>query len=288
MTRRKTKEELNDQLRSQGRAILLVGDYTAALTKSLFECDVGHRVMMRPNDILNGHNCAICAGHHKTRETFNDQLNKLGRTERMVGEYLGAKIKTTFVCENGHEWPSKPNNILTGRSCPICADTSLTKDQINQRLIDEDRHIELIGVYKNNYTPTTFRCSEGHEWQTNAGTLLSNKSECPTCAIYGFSPLKPAHIYVIAYRDFIKYGVTNKIEQRLEQHRLWGEFNIIVKRACETGAIALRWENHVKTTIGGNYVSREIMGNGFTETLPRSKLNEVIETTKRLDWSSSF
>jgi hypothetical protein len=217
MSRRKTKEELNTQLEEQGRSLRLIGEYTAALKKALFRCDDGHECMMRPNDILNGHGCAMCAGHHKTREQFNETLIKNGRTERMIGEYLGTLTKTLFRCEEGHEWMVRPNDIDNDRGCPLCAQ-------------------------------------------------------------FGFDTSSSAHTYILLFDDFIKYGITNDLKRRLREHRRNGNFTLIETRYYESGYDALEWEREVRRTHGGNYISKERCPDGFTETLPTEKLNELVQT----------
>lgn len=56
-----------------------------------------------------------------------------------------------------------------------------TKESINERI--KHRNIELIGEYKDSRSKSTFRCANGHEWDTMASHVISPKSTtgCPQC-----------------------------------------------------------------------------------------------------------
>jgi hypothetical protein len=277
MSRKKTKEQVNQQLEDQGRYVRLKGDYHSALTKTVFVCEQGHEWLVRPNDVLNGHGCPECAGlNRSTQEKVNTQLATNGRTIRMVGEYISALTKSTFRCAEEHEWEATPNAILRGRGCPTCYDNTLTAVIVNERLINQGRTIKLIGDYVNNYEHTTFTCGEGHTWLAATGLVL-NGSGCPSCAQYGYSQSKPGYMYVIRYDDYIKYGITNNLESRLSSHRKWGEFTIVHSSRVEDGRVPYRLERMIKKTLGGNFVSRDIMENGFTETLSLERLPELMK-----------
>ena len=55
----------------------------------------------------------------------------------------------------------------------------LTKEVVNERL--KDRGIELIGEYITSKTPSVFRCSYNHEWETKPSHVLQGKG-CPHCS----------------------------------------------------------------------------------------------------------
>jgi hypothetical protein len=59
----------------------------------------------------------------------------------------------------------------------------LTKEEINQKLINDSRGIELIGEYKNSQTKTLFKCKNDHEWLSRPTSIISaQKNGCPHCA----------------------------------------------------------------------------------------------------------
>jgi len=281
MTKKLTREDINERLASRG--ITLLSEYENAHTKALFRCAVGHERLVKPCDVLHKSNykCAVCSQRVSSKEEVNRQLADAKRTVRLIGEYKGALTKTLFRCECGHEWQSKPNLVLGSGNCPVCADRSWNSEFINATLQDQGRDIEMIGEYVNSIIPTTFKCSLNHRWNTSAGNILYKiTSGCPTCANYGFKPSKPAYVYVIKYPTFIKYGIANNLEQRLEQHRRWGNYEVMHTRLYDTGTQAKTIEQQVKKKFGGSYVGIEIMGNGWTETLAPEQLNALLETVR--------
>jgi hypothetical protein len=60
----------------------------------------------------------------------------------------------------------------------------ITKEDINNWLLQDGKGITLVGEYVNSKTPTTFECSHGHQWSTPFGNINRTKrgSECPICS----------------------------------------------------------------------------------------------------------
>jgi len=164
--------------------------------------------------------------------------------------------------------------------CPHCA--VWTREEINVKMLDEGRDVEMIDECVSLHTRSTFRCSLGHEWRTAPNNVISG-TNCPSCARYGFDVNKSAHSYILLFDDFIKYGITNNLKTRLAQHRTAGNFTLIESKRYDTGREALDWELNIKRTHGGNYVSRDQLPNGFTETLHPDKLDLIISSSKTLD-----
>jgi hypothetical protein len=120
---RATREKMTEWLASDGRGIIMVGDYVTNKTKSLFMCHLGHTWETRPNDIKTGHGCPRCSGKHvPTVEEFNEFLLINDRKITLVGDYKGNGKKTLFECYNPNHprWESTPNNIKNGNGCPCC------------------------------------------------------------------------------------------------------------------------------------------------------------------------
>jgi Zn finger protein HypA/HybF involved in hydrogenase expression len=115
-----------------------------------------------------------------TARIINERLANFGRGIRMVGEYAGIRIKTTFVCAEGHEWEAIPHNVSNGSGCPHCSgNVRLTTDLVNERLAD--RGIRLVGECGGANTRVLFACTDGHEWVTTPGAVVFG-SGCPHCS----------------------------------------------------------------------------------------------------------
>jgi hypothetical protein len=207
-----------------------------------------------------------------TKEVVNSRLES--RNIKLIGDYINSGTKTTFQCENEHQWKATASNVLSGTRCPICTDVRLTKNIINERLIG--REIEMIGEYYGAHSKSTFRCKNNHEWSARTNSVVNMNNGCPECASNIFDKNKPTYAYILKFDDFVKYGITNDLDTRLKAHKINGSYELSTSRLFEKGIYAREWEITVKSTLGGNYCSREQFDNGYTETLSLDSLNNVI------------
>jgi glutaredoxin len=278
-----TKEIVNERLSSDGRGIQLIGEYQNASTKTLFQCSREHQWKTTYRTIYNGRGCPVCAGKMAlSKEIVNERLMKAGHEIQLIGDYISTHTKTLFRCSKGHQWMTKYSTIYGGTGCPTCAGTGtmLSSKQVQQRLLNDGRGIELVGEYNGANKKNEFQCAHGHKWMTKYGNIYSGDG-CPSCAKSGFTGDKPAWRYVLVFKEskipFIKFGITNSLDQRMYTHRKHnGEFEIAWTHHDENGHDTLVWENQIKKTFGGRYVSKDECPDGFTETLPLSMLNEII------------
>lgn len=215
-----------------------------------------------------------------TTDQVNVRLSP--RNIELVGTYLGSQVKNKFRCNKFHVWEAAPSKVFQGHGCAECFGTKrLTSDIVNARLAS--KKISLIGEYESALTKSQFQCNLGHIWTAKPADVMG-KSGCPSCADYGFNLSKKAFGYVIVYENFLKYGITNKLNQRLEKHiNSNGQFIKQYSRSFETGYLAKQWEDSIKTTLGGRYVSKDICPDGYTETLSDKYLKEVIEKLQSIE-----
>lgn len=275
MSRKKTTDEFRQELINNNIIHEVVDEYITANTKITFKCINNHIWKTKPNDILNGHGCPSCAGLKKlTKEEINSRLTT--RSVRLIGEYKSMNTKSLFTCANGHFWMSKPSNVINGKNCKQCRFV-WDKTAINKKLNHDQKGFALIGEYHNYMTPVEFQCSKGHVWKAALSNVFKqeNPSGCPTCAKYGFDVNKPAIGYVLKYGSFIKYGITHNLDQRLYRHKKAGAFELIFTNKFESGYLAKSWEEKMRQSFGGNYVTKDVMENGFTETLPINILPDI-------------
>lgn len=201
-------DKVNERLAERG--IQLIGKYTSARTKTTFKCSQGHEWDATPDNVMRNHGCPYCANRPPlTRKDVNERLSN--RRIVMIGDYVNANTVTAFRCEHGHEWETRPGDVMSGKGCPFCyGNHALTKEIINERLAH--RGIKLIGEYRTNHFKTTFQCAEGHEWKADPAAVLS-VSGCPECATSGIDLSKPGILYYLRIEDrnytLWKIGITN-------------------------------------------------------------------------------
>ena len=94
--------------------------------------------------------------------------------------YINTITKLKWRCSKGHEWVAQPNNIKSGKWCPVCANTS--QITINDMyLIAHERGGECLSkTYINGNTKLKWKCSKGHEWETMPRVIKDDKW-CPEC-----------------------------------------------------------------------------------------------------------
>jgi hypothetical protein len=211
-----------------------------------------------------------------TKDNINSRLAEYGI--QLVGEYTVSSKNAEFICDKGHAFSAKPNNILTRLRCAVCYDnkTPRTVDEINALL--KHRGIQMTGNYMGYRVNNSFTAICGHSWQATAKNVLS-KTGCPYCAIKAFTSNRPAVVYVLEFDTFMKYGISNNIDRRLMEHNVQnGKNRLVFSKEFSDGAEALRIEKHIKKKFGGKFVSKDRCPNGHTETLALTMIQDVINT----------
>jgi len=210
-----TKEIVNDRIKSRG--IAMIGEYANSITKTKFQCSHGHTWDATSGNVIHKTGCPVCnGGVGITKEIVTTRL--LSRNIVMLGDYISAKSKTSFKCNEGHIWNTKPYIVFAGHGCPHCANrVTLTKEIINKRL--HKRNINLIGEYTSSHTKTDFRCETGHVWSSTPDNIIRGNG-CPYCAL---DYTKPASLYILKISDlntqFTGFGISCNIDARLSVHR---------------------------------------------------------------------
>lgn len=271
-----TTESVNEKLSS--RKIKLIENYVNTHTKSTFECENGHQWKSNTKSVLGGSGCKFCdiSKRTLTKEIINQRLSQCDSGHELVGEYLGIMQQSTFKCARGHTRTAQVNAVVNNKTkCPYCTEYYLSKDVVTERLKNNNKNIELVGEYFGTHTKSLFKCEVGHEFMAKPANIMSGKG-CPHCAKYGFKNNISAHIYILKFDNFIKYGITNDLERRLLEHRKNGDYELIATKFFKNGSDAKSWEEKIKTTYGGKFVDSARCPDGWTETLSLSYLQKIL------------
>jgi predicted GIY-YIG superfamily endonuclease len=117
----------------------------------------------------------------------NSRLAAKGYT--LVGDYTGARHRSTLRCEKGHEWVATVDNVIKvgGTGCPHCSGRAqLTLQEIAARL--SGRGLKMLGDNPRSALKSTFSCSHGHQWIARVSSVIQG-DDCPQC--------KPCHALTI-------------------------------------------------------------------------------------------
>jgi hypothetical protein len=278
MSKKLTKDAVNERLLSDNRGITLVGGYTNANTKSLFRCDCGFEWLATPGNIMAGKGCPSCVGLERlTTEIVSKRLSEDGRGIEALGNVINGRSKIEFRCSAGHTWTAAVHKVLNANGCPHCSDKRLSKDIVNERLLSGGSGIVLIGDYTNNYTKTMFSGECGHIWSATTNNVLRGKGQCPICYPSGFKADQAATVYAFTRDGYLKVGITNNLKQRLRQHRKHGKLNLVYERHYPIGRDAQIFEREFKQQHGGSFVTKEECPDGYTETFPLHILEVLLK-----------
>ena len=236
-------------------------------------CDNGHRYIAYLQSAMK-HRCKRCA-RVVSLDVFLKKLSNI-TGYKLVGQYVNMSTDTTFECPEKHTFVMSPNKLINKnlrcRQCSI-ARSRLTLSDINEKI--QHRGISLVGEYLGNaLSKQTFRCEIGHEWIAELSSVMRDAS-CPECSVSGFKKEKSAHVYLLKFDSFIKYGISNRLNIRLSEHKSNGEYEVVITRFFENGKEAFLLEKTIKQYFGGSCVTKDMCQDGYTETLSLELLEEV-------------
>ncbi len=107
-------------------------------------------------------------------------------------EYKNGTTPLLWECSEGHQWETPYLGcIKKGSWCPVCRDT---KNSISDaRKIAEEHGGECLSVeYINNYTPLSWRCDCGYEWEAIYANIQQG-SWCPYCSYENRDSIETMH-----------------------------------------------------------------------------------------------
>ncbi|AUR94241.1 hypothetical protein NVP1193O_110 [Vibrio phage 1.193.O._10N.286.52.C6] len=124
-------------------------------------------------------------------------------------------------------------------------------------------------------------CSQGHQCATEYVNFINAGVRCPSCADYGYSPHKPANLYLMSWvgltESYLKFGITNnEVSKRMQQISKGTEMygSVLDTYHSNIGYEVERLEKYIKTfNFEGASCTSDKMANGFTETVEYTEYN---------------
>lgn len=174
--------------------------YINAYTELRWQCNKGHTWMASPRTIqLRQRWCPHCpitkyddTGLNKLR-FFKEALkfaNKLGGA-CLSTQYAYKNIDKVSIlrwqCSKGHTWKEKPQGIISGNWCPLCAKAQSFLDKL-RRLVQNQGVKCLSTEYFNEAKNLRWKCSKGHIWEAPPRKIKTSKKFCPVCNASRQSP----------------------------------------------------------------------------------------------------
>lgn len=155
----------------------------------------------------------------------------------------------------------------------------LTKEIVNERI--KDHNIVLIDDYINSKTKSTFKCQHNHEWKARPNGILRGTG-CPTCSVTGYKTNIEGWFYILKFKKYIKYGITNLPKRRYTEHKRNGKFEILLEENFQDGNIPLEIEKNIKKYFNQKYsnkgfVSFDLCPDGYTETISKKHIQTLLK-----------
>ena len=160
--------------------------------------------------------CPVCAGNRRaTTALFIEKAKHVhgDKFDYSQVNYVNGKTRVSIVCPVHGVFTQMPNNHLSGKGCPYCANNvRLSYDDFVEKARDVHgcRYDYSLVKYVNNHTPVEIVCRQHGSFMQTPYVHLSG-SGCPVCSrISQVRRRNEADIQAKAIATFIEhYGVTN-------------------------------------------------------------------------------
>lgn len=212
--------------------------------------------------------------YNKSKTDFEDLLHHEGYI--MNSPYIMNSVKVNLTCPNGHSYPVTPNSFKCyGSRCKCHQKKKSIEFQKKFMELIAECGYTLIGTYGGSKTNVTIECNVGHKFNPKPHNLVNNGTRCPECVKCGYSPSSSGTIYLTRWvcetgYSFLKLGITNRsVDLRIKQQAMRTKFtpiNIISKTYID-GSIPPMIESRVKSMMTTGVVSKDLFGDGYTETI---------------------
>ena len=164
-----------------------------------------------------------------------------------------------------------------------------------KKILNDNMLGEFIGWgcprgYTNGRSIVIWKCQgSNHRNETMFSNFIKRLS-CEECSANGFKNHLPAYLYAVRWKgdryDAIKIGITNlDVRTRIQSQNLKTELTSELLNVYhhEDGNVVEECEKMIKRSLNCNYLTKGVMGRGFTETLEYSeeninKVKEIIST----------
>lgn len=259
--------------------------YIDTSTKVTLICGNGHERKSSPSAFEKKVGCTSCS-IEKSRKVFEDLVKSEGWDFGKDYEYTTTDVKVSLLCSNGHKRSVIPSNFKCGSRCSICKGVDKGKGKLDLEQEVHARGWKFGHDYKYSgvFEKVPLICPNGHSHSIRPSNFRRGNG-CPSCAVYGFNPDKPAHFYIQALYSRkstlvgYKIGITNRdpdIRMKEQASKSSFKHKLLNVVFSEDGNYILGIENRVKEELDLSYFSKEDMPDGYKETLPCEDLPIVL------------
>ncbi|EFI2836373.1 GIY-YIG nuclease family protein [Escherichia coli] len=291
-----------------------VGDWSGSKTKVLFRCKNDHWFYVTINDFFNNRGCAYCSGNKKRNNDValyevKQAAKKRGLGETVVGFDSGYKDAHTrnlvILCpEHGEYITTLASFLHSGNGCKQCGiikAANKRRKTTDEALLEAEDAAkkrgrgEVVVCFDGGYDTIETKnlvilCPEHGEYITTLASFIRGYG-CVLCAKYGFQLKKVGYFYIqkLIGRgvDGYKFGITNRdVYDRLrdQSRRSKLDHELVFSHRFDIGKNAAKVERMIKDKIKHElcFVSKELMPDGYTETISKEAFARILNDIKSI------
>ena len=191
--RKYTIEQIH-QIAKSNEGQCLSDSFSSVKAPLKWRCKEGHEWEAPLDRIIHqGSWCPECGGTKKLTLKEIQKIAAQNGGKCLSSKYTNTRSPLCFECSEGHRWSTPPANILQGTWCPRCGGTQKLTLKMLQKTATDRGGKCLSEEYVNSKTPMVWQCSEGHQWEADAGHIR-NGNWCPECGGSRKRTLEEAHL----------------------------------------------------------------------------------------------
>lgn len=108
---------------------MFIKKYTNSKSNLLWECEKAHKWYAPSHHIKSGSWCPQCGIERSAnlRRLSIEDMHKVAKKfsgQCLSDVYINSKTKLTWKCAKGHVFRAQPNNVSSGKWCPLCKNES--------------------------------------------------------------------------------------------------------------------------------------------------------------------
>lgn len=289
--------------------VVKADELNRASLKWELSCNVCNKTFLAaPIDTFRGNiSCACGYRYYKTPELKAERLLEI-LSPREITFDLSVPIKHSHqkikldcgVC--GFKWETVWTTLVNRQSgCAKCAGKySYSDEEYIQKInlsggaykyISKDFDHKIYN--KDCVNVQCLKCDL--VWSKTVSDAVVGKHGCPACQVNGYNPSQNGYLYILSVKQnsnllAYKFGISNYPEKRLKGivRKSGLEIKMIALFRFENGSVAQSLESNIKKSFG-NYLSKQVMPDGYTETISTAELNQLVTFIyQKLEFSSGF
>ncbi len=161
--------------------------YTGSKNFIQVSCPSGHISSWLPKKaIIPCNNCKTCWDAIRLHAAERISQIITSKDGKIISPYTKSNIPVKIQCEYEHIFESKPDNIMSGSWCTICAKNNVAAAKIKMETIIVSKKGRLLSPYINSTSKVDIECEEKHIFHSRPVQINRNQW-CPFCA--GNSPI---------------------------------------------------------------------------------------------------